>query len=84
MTQGTLDAGCYGAEDLITPNIDRLAAEGIRFSHFYGAPISSVSRAAFLTGQFSLRNGVTNNVGGNHYLHSRKDNSCRSDERQWL
>ncbi|GAB1359054.1 hypothetical protein MASR1M31_08330 [Porphyromonadaceae bacterium] len=66
--QGTLDAGCYGAKDLLTPNIDRLATEGVRFSRFYGAPVSSVSRAALLTGQFSLRNGVVSNVGGNHYM----------------
>jgi arylsulfatase A-like enzyme len=68
--QGTLDAGCYGARDLLTPNIDRLAAEGIRFTRFYGAPVSSVSRASLMTGQFSLRNKVISNVGGNNYMRS--------------
>lgn len=33
--QGTLDANCYGSTDLVTPNIDRLAATGIRFTQAY-------------------------------------------------
>ena len=33
--QGTLDAGCYGAKDLYTPNIDRLSRSGIRFTQAY-------------------------------------------------
>lgn len=61
--QGTLDMGCYGASDLYTPNMDKLAERGVRFTQFYGAPVSSVSRANLMTGQFSKRAGVTNNVG---------------------
>ena len=33
--QGTLDAGCYGSNDLLTPNIDKLAKTGIRFTQAY-------------------------------------------------
>ena len=41
------DLGCYGATKVQTPNIDRLAAEGMRFTDFYVAqPVCSASRAA--------------------------------------
>lgn len=60
---GTLDAGCFGAPDLYTPNIDALAASGVKFTQFYGAPVSSVSRACLMSGQYSKHNGVTGNVG---------------------
>jgi arylsulfatase len=52
------DVGCYGSR-IRTPNIDRLAAEGIRFTHFYsGNPVCSPSRAALLTGRYGVRAGV--------------------------
>lgn len=60
---GALDLGCYGAEDLYTPNIDSLASAGITFSQFYAAPVSSASRASLMTGQFTLRAGLTGNAG---------------------
>ncbi len=53
------DIGCFGAEDIKTPNIDRMAAEGIKFSEFYcPAPYSSPSRAGLLTGRYPIRMGV--------------------------
>lgn len=61
--QGTLDAGCYGALDLHTPNIDALASDGVKFSRFYAAPVSSASRASLMTGQFTLHAGLTGNAG---------------------
>ena len=40
--QGSIDAGCYGAKDLETPNIDKIAERGIRFTQFYAAaPVCS-------------------------------------------
>jgi arylsulfatase A len=49
--QGSVDANVYGASDLYTPSIDRLAGEGLMFSRFYTASaICSPSRAAILTG----------------------------------
>jgi arylsulfatase A-like enzyme len=42
-----------------TPNIDRLANEGIRFQHYYGEQSCTAGRAAFLTGQHGIRSGLT-------------------------
>jgi len=53
------DLSSYGARDLETPQIDRLAREGIRFSDFYAAANTcSPSRAALMTGRYPLRTGV--------------------------
>lgn len=61
--QGTLDLNCYGSKDLHTPNLDRLAREGVRFTQFYTAsPVCSPSRAALLTGSYPQRAGVVGNV----------------------
>lgn len=54
------DLGCYGHPTLRTPNIDRMAAEGVRFTSFYsGAPVCTPSRAALLTGRLPVRSGMT-------------------------
>ncbi len=60
--QGAIDLNCFGARDLITPNIDRLVNSGIRFTQFYGAPVCSPSRAGVLTGKTPQRAGVPGNV----------------------
>ncbi len=61
--QGSVDLNCYGAKDLYTPNMDRLAKEGVRFTQFYaGAAVCSPSRAALLTGKTNLRAGLPGNV----------------------
>jgi len=52
------DLGCYGST-LRTPNLDRMAAEGMRFTHFYSAnPVCSPSRASLMTGRYPTRVGV--------------------------
>ncbi len=57
--QGYGDVGCYGAEDALTPNIDALAASGVRLLDFYAnAPMCSPTRAALLTGRYPYRCGV--------------------------
>jgi len=48
--------GCYGGEDYKTPNIDRMAAEGIRFNHCYSTPICTPSRVKIMTGKYNFRN----------------------------
>lgn len=56
---GYSDIGCYGATKVKTPNIDRLAAEGIKFTDFHtAASICSPSRAAFLCGAYPQRTGL--------------------------
>jgi arylsulfatase A len=61
--QGSVDLNCYGATDLATPKLDRLASQGVRFTQFYAAaPVCSPSRAAFITGLFPQRAGVPGNV----------------------
>ena len=49
--QGTLDAGCYGTEDIKTPNLDALASEGIKFTQAYAHTVCCPSRAGLLTGR---------------------------------
>lgn len=48
--------GCYGAEDYQTPNIDALAASGLRFRHAYSTPICTPTRVKLMTGQYNFRN----------------------------
>ena len=49
---GYADLGCYGQQLVSTPNLDRMAAEGMRFTQAYaGSPVSAPSRACFMTGQ---------------------------------
>ena len=61
--QGAVDLNIYGAKDLYTPNMDRIAKEGTMFTQFYaGAPVCSPSRAALLTGKTNLKAGLEGNV----------------------
>ncbi len=57
--QGYADVGCYGAEGFTTPNLDKMASEGIRFTNFYASQaVCSASRASLLTGCYSERVGI--------------------------
>src|SRR5262245_27409933 len=58
---GTSNVSAYssGLMGYETPNIDRLAKEGIRFLHYYGEQSCTAGRAAFLTGQHGIRSGLT-------------------------
>lgn len=56
------DLGCYGHPTISTPNIDRLAAEGVKMNSFYAsAAISSPSRAGLLTARYPVRSGMYGN-----------------------
>ena len=55
---GFSDSSPYGATDLHTPNLDRLAQEGIRFRQFYNNAISAPTRASLITGQYQHRAGI--------------------------
>ena len=52
------DFGSYGAPDIKTPNIDRLAREGVRLTDFYAAPTCTPTRAALMTGRYQQRVGL--------------------------
>lgn len=66
---GIGDLSCYNSGWVKTPNIDKLAAGGIRFNNYYTAsPVCSPSRAAITTGIFPTEMGI------NTYLHSREGN----------
>ncbi len=72
------DFSCFGNKDAQTPNIDRIAAEGIRFEQFHvNSPICSPSRCALTTGQYPQRWRITS------YLNHRADNERRGVA-QWL
>ena len=58
------DFSCNGASGYLTPNIDRLAAQGMRFTHFLAVqPVSGASRAGLLTGCYSNRIGFSGAPG---------------------
>jgi arylsulfatase A-like enzyme len=69
------DLGCYGAKDIETPNLDRMAAEGLRFTSFYvPQAVCSASRAALLTGCYPNRVSVL------HALMPQAENGISSEE----
>jgi arylsulfatase A-like enzyme len=60
---GYADLGCYGSDKIATPNLDRMAAEGIRFNDFYtGEPVCTPTRAALMTGCYPKRVGLHRHV----------------------
>ncbi len=68
---GYADLSCYGARNIKTPNLDRLARQGVRFTDFYAAaPNCSPSRTGLLTGRTPSRTGMYNYIpdGGPLYL----------------
>src|SRR2546422_10307111 len=64
--QGYADVGVFGATDFATPNLDRMAREGRRFTNFHVAQaVCSASRAAILTGCYPNRGGIHGALGPN-------------------
>ena len=56
---GYADSGPYGAKDIRTPNMDRLAREGVKFTDFYAnAPVCTPTRCGFITGRWQQRVGL--------------------------
>lgn len=61
---GWRDAGCYGNTFNETPNIDKLAKQGMRFTQFYAGPVCSPTRANLMSGQDQARFGITQHIPG--------------------
>ena len=76
--QGTLDAGCYGSDDLLTPTIDKLAETGVRFTQAYAHTVCCPARAALLTGRHPQRSGVNHWTQGD--MNSAKGINMALDE----
>ncbi|MDF1739059.1 MAG: sulfatase-like hydrolase/transferase [Verrucomicrobiales bacterium] len=67
------DSGTYGHEIIQTPNMDKLASQGVKFTQGYSAcGVCSPSRAAILTGRTPYRNGVWRHLSGVHDAHLRE------------
>jgi len=62
---GYTDLGCYGSKYYLTPNIDRLAKLGVRFTDAYAScPVSSPTRASIMTGKYPVNTGITDWIPG--------------------
>jgi len=76
---GWTDLGCYGSRFHETPNIDRLASEGMKFTDAYAAcPVCSPTRASIIAGQYPARVGITDFIPG----HQRPWEKLRVPENQ--
>src|SRR6186713_922042 len=66
-----LDFGCYGAKNVQTPNVDALAAAGVRYTRVFAtAPACATSRSAFLTGMYQTSTDT-------HHMRSHRDDNFR-------
>ena len=66
-----LDFGCYGAKNVLTPNIDRLAANGIRYTNVFStSPVCAPSRSCFMTGMYATTTDM-------HHMRSHRDDDYR-------
>jgi arylsulfatase A-like enzyme len=78
---GAWTLGCYGNKEIRTPNIDRLAAEGIRFTRAYcNNSVCSPSRATFLTGLIPSQNGVHSYLPAETALSPSGPEACQIHE----
>ena len=76
---GFSDAGCYGGE-ILTPNIDALAANGLRYTSFYNAAKCNVSRDAFISGTYPGKSGTR---GGNGPYGNFRDADDTGNPADW-
>jgi arylsulfatase A len=68
------DLACFGSKTIKTPNLDKLASQGLRLTDCYStAPVCSPSRAGLLTGRCPSRVGVYDWIPGGHVMHLRKE-----------
>jgi arylsulfatase A-like enzyme len=67
--QGYGDLGVHGNPKVRTPNLDRLARQGVRLSQFHVSPVCSPTRASLLTGRYNYRTGVVDTFRGRSMMH---------------
>jgi arylsulfatase A-like enzyme len=67
--QGYGDLRVHGNPKLDTPNLDRLARDGVRFQSFYVSPVCSPTRASLMTGRYNYRTGVVDTYLGRSLMH---------------
>ncbi|GAF86795.1 unnamed protein product, partial [marine sediment metagenome] len=76
---GWMDTGCYGGKYYETPNIDRLAGQGMRFTDGYAAcAVCSPTRAAVMTGRYPARTGVTDWIHFHDFKGDKTDPNQKS------
>ena len=66
--QGYWDLGSSGNPSIDTPHLDKLAAEGVRFTRYYAAPVCAPTRAGMMTGRYAFRTGLYNTRFGGDSL----------------
>src|SRR5262249_14381482 len=80
--QGAWTLGCYGNSDIRTPNIDRLASEGLRFTRALSSnPVCSPTRATFLTGLIPSQHGVHSFLDPKYMMGPEAYNTLQSSRR---
>ena len=80
---GWKDLGCNESVFYENPNIDKLAAEGMFFTHVYSAaPVSALARGAIMSGKFPLRNGYTG-LSGQSFVELLKGNDMKHKPVFW-
>ncbi|MCB0687898.1 MAG: sulfatase [Saprospiraceae bacterium] len=69
-----LDLGCYGATNVLTPNLDSLAAKGVKYTHVFStSPVCAPSRSALMTGMYQTSTDL-------HNMRSHRDDNFRLPE----
>lgn len=75
--QSFYEMSSHGHTGAKTPNLDKLAEQGVDFKRFYAPPYCSPSRSVMMTGKYALRSGIHNTIGGRSIMH--KDESTVAD-----
>ncbi len=71
--QGYQDLGCFGSTKIKTPNLDQMAAEGLKLTSFYAQSVCGVSRAALMTGSYPIRVAEPSNIKRLHTVPHPKE-----------
>ena len=87
--QGQWGMGCSGNPDILTPNLDRLAQEGIRFNQFFCAsPVCSAARGSIFTGKIPSQHGIHDWISKGHLdeanLSEELQQAFKNEEREWF